>query len=282
MEHERQITAERLEDFADQLRREERAAGTEENYLRHVRAFAAWLDGQPVTREGAAAWKESLLAAGYSPVTVNAMVAAVNKFLTCCGWADCRVKALRLQRRLFREEGRELTRREYDRLLAAARRSGKGRLELLMEAICATGIRVSEVKYLTVEAARAGRTEINLKGKVRTILIPGKLRKKLLGYAKEKKIASGEIFLTRGGKSLSRKQIWAEMKALCRAAGVSPSKVFPHNLRHLFARTFYQVCRDVAKLADVLGHSSIETTRLYLISTGAEHARQLERLGLIG
>ena len=281
MEHERQITAERLADFADQLRREERAAGTEENYLRHVRAFAAWLDGEPVTREGAAAWKESLLAAGYSPVTVNAMVAAVNKFFSLCGWADCRVKALRLQRRLFREEGRELTRREYDRLLAAARRSGKGRLELLMEAICATGIRVSEVKYLTVEAARAGRTEINLKGKVRPILIPGKLRKKLLGYAREKKIASGEIFLTRGGKSLSRKQIWAEMKALCRAAGVSPSKVFPHNLRHLFARTFYQVCRDVAKLADVLGHSSIETTRIYLISTGAEHARQLERLGLV-
>ena len=163
MEHERQITAERLADFADQLRREERAAGTEENYLRHVRAFAGWLGGRPVTREGAAAWKESLLAAGYSPVTVNAMVAAVNKFFSLCGWADCRVKALRLQRRLFREEGRELTRREYDRLLAAARRSGKGRLELLMEAICATGIRVSEVKYLTVEAARAGRTEINLK-----------------------------------------------------------------------------------------------------------------------
>ena len=281
MQTERQITAEGLADFARALRREERAAGTEENYLRHVRAFAGWLGGRPVTREGAAAWKESLLAAGYSPVTVNAMVAAVNKFLTCCGWTDCRVKALRLQRRLFREEGRELTRREYDRLLAAARRSGKGRLELLMEAICATGIRVSEVRYLTVEAARAGRTEINLKGKVRTILIPGKLRKKLLGYAKEKKIASGEIFLTRGGKSLSRKQIWAEMKALCKAAGVSPGKVFPHNLRHLFARTFYQVCRDVAKLADVLGHSSIETTRIYLISTGAEHARELEKLGLI-
>ena len=281
MEHERQITAERLADFADQLRREERAAGTEENYLRHVRAFAAWLGSHPVTREGAAAWKESLLEAGYSPVTVNAMVAAVNKFFSLSGWADCRVKALRLQRRLFREEGRELTRREYDRLLTAARRSGKGRLELLMEAICATGIRVSEVKYLTVEAARQGRTEIHLKGKVRTILIPGKLRKKLLGYAREKKIASGEIFLTRGGKGLSRKQIWAEMKALCKAAGVSPSKVFPHNLRHLFARTFYQVCRDVAKLADVLGHSSIETTRIYLISTGAEHARQLERLGFV-
>ena len=281
MEHERQITAERLAAFSEQLRREERAAGTEENYLRHVRAFAAWLNGRPVTRGGAAAWKESLLAAGYSPVTVNAMVAAVNKFFSLSGWADCRVKALRLQRRLFREEGRELTRREYDRLLAAARRSGKGRLELLMEAICATGIRVSEVRYLTVEAARAGRTEINLKGKVRTILIPGKLRKKLLGYAREKKIASGEIFLTRGGKSLSRKQIWAEMKALCKAAGVSPGKVFPHNLRRLFARTFYAAQRDIARLADLLGHSSVETTRIYLTVSGEEHLRTVERLGLL-
>ena len=281
MEHERQITAERLAAFSEQLRREERAAGTEENYLRHVRAFAAWLDGGSATKEAACAWKEHLVARGYRPNTVNAMLGGVNRFFAFMGWTDCRVKVLRLQRRLFREEGRELTRREYDRLLAAARRSGKGRLELLMEAICATGIRVSEVRYLTVEAARAGRAEIHLKGKVRTILIPGKLRKKLLGYAREKKIASGEIFLTRGGKSLSRKQIWAEMKALCKAAGVSPSKVFPHNLRHLFARTFYQVCRDVAKLADVLGHSSIETTRIYLISTGAEHARQLERLGLV-
>ena len=227
MEHERQITAERLADFADQLRREERAAGTEENYLRHVRVFAGWLNGQPVTREGAAAWKESLLEAGYSPVTVNAMVAAVNKFFSLCGWADCRVKALRLQRRLFREEGRELTRREYDRLLAAARRSGKGRLELLMEAICATGIRVSEVKYLTVEAAQTGRAEISLKGKIRTILLPGKLCRKLLRYAGRQSIASGEIFLTRGGKPLSRKQIWADMKRLCRQAGGGPQQGVP-------------------------------------------------------
>ena len=150
-----------------------------------------------------------------------------------------------------------------------------------MEAICATGVRVSEVKYLTVEAARSGCAEISLKGKIRTILLPNKLCRKLLKYAKKQKIASGEIFLTRGGKSLSRKQIWAEMKGLCQKAGVASSKVFPHNLRHLFARTFYRACRDVAKLADVLGHSSIETTRIYLISTGAEHARALERLRLV-
>ena len=150
-----------------------------------------------------------------------------------------------------------------------------------MEAICATGIRVSEVRYLTVEAAREGRTEISLKGKIRTILLPGKLCRKLLKYARKNKIASGEIFLTRGGKGLSRRQIWSEMKAICKKAGVAESKVFPHNLRHLFARTFYKVCRDVARLADVLGHSSIETTRIYLVSTGIEHVRQLEKLNLI-
>ena len=151
----------------------------------------------------------------------------------------------------------------------------------MMEAMCATGVRVSEVKYLTVEAAGRGRAEIRLKGKVRTILLPGKLCRRLLKYARKKKIASGEIFLTRGGSGLSRKQIWAEMKSLYRRAGVEPSKVFPHNLRHLFARAFYRVSRDVARLADVLGHSSIETTRVYLVTTGAEHARTLERLRLI-
>ena len=150
-----------------------------------------------------------------------------------------------------------------------------------MEAVCATGIRVSEVRYLTIQAARRGRAEIAMKGKVRAILLPGKLCRKLLKYARKQNIASGEIFLTRGGASLSRKQIWAEMKALCGRAGVSPAKVFPHNLRHLFARAFYKVSRDVAKLADVLGHSSIETTRIYLASTGAEHIRTLERLHLI-
>ena len=197
------------------------------------------------------------------------------------GWPDCKVKHLKLQRRLFRDDSRELTKAEYERLIATAEEMGKERLSLLMEAICGTGIRVSEVQYLTIEAAQQGKVEIYLKGKVRTILIPGKLCKKLLKYAKKHKIASGEIFLTRGGKSLSRKQIWAEMKALCKKAGVAPSKVFPHNLRHLFARTFYRVCRDVAKLADVLGHSSIETTRIYLISTGAEHAKTMDMLRLV-
>ena len=189
------------------------------------------------------------------------------------------VKALRLQRRVFRDQSRELTREEYGRLLAAA--DGKPRLALLMETICSTGIRVSEVQYITVEAAREGRADISLKGKIRTILLPGKLCRKLLKYAKQQKTASGEIFLTRSGKGLTRRQIWAEMKALCVKAGVERSKVFPHNLRHLFACAFYRVTRDIARLSDVLGHSSIETTRIYLISTGAEHARALDRLGLV-
>ena len=197
------------------------------------------------------------------------------------GWEGCKVKHLKVQRRLFREPGKELTREEYERLVIAARISGKARLALLLEAICATGIRVSEVRYLTVEAARAGKAEIMLKGKIRTILLPNKLCRKLLKYAKKQNTAAGEVFVTRSGKSLSRKQIWAEMKALCKAAGVAPSKVFPHNLRHLFARIFYKACKDVAKLADVLGHSSIETTRIYLISTGAEHAKMLEKLRLV-
>lgn len=267
--------------FARRLREDERSPGTIENYLRHVRAFAAWAGGEAVTKELAAQWKDHLAHSGYCPGTVNTMLVALNRFFTFQGWRDCQVRALRVQRRLFREDNRELTREEYERLVEAARSLGRERLELLMETICSTGIRVSEVKYITVEALAQGRAEISLKGKIRTILLPGKLCRKLLKYAKKQKTVSGEVFLTRNGTGLSRKQIWSEMKAICAKAKVAASKVFPHNLRHLFARTFYKVCRDVVKLADVLGHSSIETTRIYLISTGAEHAHTLERVRLL-
>lgn len=278
----RQITTAQISTFIQALRDAERNAGTIEKYRRDVEAFAAWLKGREVNREAAAEWKRHLQEQGYSPATINSMLVALNRFFDCMGWHSCRVNTLKLQRRLFRSADRELTKEEYIRLIETAHAKGKERLALLMETICATGIRVSEVRCLTVEAVQKGRAEIALKGKIRTILIPSKLRKKLLKFARKNKTVSGEIFLTRNGNGMSRKQIWAEMKALCKAAGVAPSKVFPHNLRHLFARTFYQVCRDVAKLADVLGHSSIETTRIYLISTGAEHERQLERLGLVG
>ena len=276
----RKITEETLAAFARQLGEEERSPATLEKYLREVRQFAAFLGGREVTRELAAAWREEL-SARQSPATVNGKLTALDRLLAFLGWEDCRVKHLRVQRQLFRDSARELSREEYARLVETARRLGRGGLSLLMETICATGIRVSEVRYITAEAVREGRTEIALKGKIRTILLPGKLCRKLEKYARQKKITSGELFLTRSGRPMSRKQIWAEMKGVCRAAGVAPSKVFPHNLRHLFARCFYRVSRDVAKLADVLGHSSIETTRIYLISTGAEHARTLDQLRLI-
>ena len=271
-----QITA-----FERYLRTEERSSGTIEKYLRDVRAFAVWLNGRIVTKETAAGWKEHLLDRHYAPVTINSMLAAINAFFRFVGWEDCRVKFLNIQRRMFREASRELSREEYDRLLSTAHTLGRDRLALLMETICASGIRVSEVRYITVEAARQGQTEIALKGKIRTILLPDKLCRKLLKYARHKKIASGEIFRTESGKSLGRRQIWAEMKQLCKYAGVAPSKVFPHNLRHLFATTFYRACRDISRLADVLGHSSIETTRIYLLTTGSEQVKQMDQLGLV-
>ena len=273
------ITQKDLDGFAAVLRSAGRSPGTVEKYLRDVSAFAAWLDGRTLTRETAAGWREDLLRRGRAPVTVNSMLSAVNRFLRFLGREDCRIAFLRVQRKIFRSQDRELTRAEYQKLLETARSLGQERLELLMETICSTGIRVSEVRYITVEAARQGRAEIRLKGKIRTILLPAKLCRKLLKYAQ--KTASGEIFLTRSGKGISRRQIWREMKSLCEKAGVAPSKVFPHNLRHLFATVFYRACRDIVKLADILGHSSINTTRIYLMSSGAEHARQLEKLGLV-
>ena len=277
---EKHVTPKELSDFARRLREDERSASTIENYLRHIRAFAAWARERHVTKDLAAAWKEYLVAQ-YRPGTVNTMLVSLNRFFGFLGWYDCQVKTLRIQRRLFREDSKELAREEYARLVSAAQSSGRERLVLLLETICSTGIRVSEVKYITVEALKLGKAEISLKGKIRTILLPNKLCRKLLKYAKKQKTVSGEVFLTRNGTGMSRKQIWAEMKSICAKAKVAASKVFPHNLRHLFARVFYKACHDVAKLADVLGHSSMETTRIYLISTGVEHAHTLERLRLI-
>lgn len=279
--NEHQVTPEQLQAYSKHLYLGEKSAATIEKYLRDVRAFARWLEGREITKERTSEWKACLIERNYAPASINAMLSALNSLLDFLGLMDCRVKILKIQRRMFRDSSRDLTRSDYDVLTATARSKGKERLALLMEAICATGIRVSEVKYLTVEAAQEGRAEISLKGKIRTILIPMKLCRKLLKYAKKQRITSGEIFLTRNGTPISRRQIWAEMKGLCEAAGVAASKVFPHNLRHLFATIFYRVCRDIVKLADLLGHSNLETTRIYLLTTGAEHQRQLNRLGLV-
>lgn len=275
-----------LPDFCKFLLEQERSSGTAEKYTRDVRAFLNWQKAvckreKPLCRQQVIDWKEALLEKKYAPVTINSMLSSVNSFLTFLGREDCRVKLLRIQKKVFREKEKELTRREYEKLLEAAGREGRQRLRLLMECIGNTGIRVSEVKYITVEAAKAGRTDISLKGKVRTILLQKKLCRRLLDYAKKRKIRTGSIFLTKTGKELSRKQIWKEMKSLCRTSGVMPEKVFPHNLRHLFAVTFYRVGRDIVKLADVLGHSSIETTRIYLLTTGDEHLRQMEKMCML-
>lgn len=270
-----------LKQYKQHLRAEERSEATIGKYVHDLTAFFAWQGDMELTKELTARWKAYLMEASYAPVSINTMLSALNGFLRFIGREDCRVKFLKVQRKVFRDQSKELTREEYERLVTTARNTGNERLALLLETICATGIRVSEVKYITCEAIANGRTDIALKGKIRTILLPGKLCRKLRKYAKAQKIVSGEIFLTRDGVSLSRTRIWAQMKALCKKADVEPTKVFPHNLRHLFARTFYRVCRDIVRLADVLGHSSIETTRIYLVTTGEEYARQLERLGLI-
>ena len=274
------ITQAEIAAYCAALRADEKAAGTLEKYRRDLTAFSRWLDGRTVTKETAADWKTHLLNSGYAPRTINSMLAALNSFFRFMDW-HIKVRFLKIQRQLFREASRELRRSEYDRLLAAAREHGQERLALLMETLCATGIRISELQYITLEAVRRGRADISLKGKIRTILIPRKLAKKLLAYARATGIRGGEIFRTRTGRGLSRRQVWYELKRLCRAAGVAPSRVFPHNFRHLFAQTFYRATRDIAKLADVLGHSSIETTRIYLVTTGEEHQRQLDRLGLV-
>ena len=281
MKKKMQLTQREFDQFEDYLRHDEREESTIEAYLRSLTRFAEWADGRAVTKELAMEWKTALAESGYRPISVNAMLAAVNKFFICMGREDCKVKYLKLQRQMFRKSEKDLSKEEYQRLVQAAHEKGDLRMELILETICATGIRVGELKYITVEAVRAGVAEIALKGKIRTILLPRRLCRKLQKYAKQQKIASGKIFLTQDGLPVSRQSIWTRMKALCEAAGVERSKVFPHNLRSLFARSFYGSCHDVVRLADVLGHSSIETTRIYLMSTGKEYLRQLDKLGLV-
>lgn len=277
----RQLTQQQIRAYAHYLQMEEKSGATMEKYLRDIQAFASWLDGRDISKELTSEWKSHLVSQDYAPTTVNAMLSALNSLLEFLNLRECRVKFLKIQRRLFRDADRELTKDDYQRLLNTAHKLGRERLELLVETIGATGIRVSEVAYITVESVQQGKAEITLKGKIRTILLPGKLRRKLLKYAQKQKTASGAIFRTKSGKELGRRQIWAELKGLCKYAGVEPGKVFPHNLRHLFATVFYRTCRDIAKLADLLGHSSIETTRIYLVTSGTEHQREIDRLGLV-
>ncbi len=273
------LTNERIRGFAKFLCREEKSAATQEKYLRDVRAFCEYAAGGEITKELMVAWKKRLVEQGYAVRSINSMLASVNSLLDFLGLPGCKVKNIRIQQQTYCAEDKELTKAEYLRLLEASKKNEQ--LNLVIQTICGTGIRVSELRYFTVEAVKRGEVTVDCKSKTRTILVPGKLKNILLNYAKRQRITSGMIFVTRTGKPLNRSNIWAAMKKLCVAAGVKPSKVFPHNLRKLFARTFYGIEKDIAKLADILGHSSINTTRIYIMTTGIEHRRKIERLGLV-
>lgn len=274
----RVLTPTQLRGFCLFLREEEKSGATAEKYFRDAEKFYQFASGREVTKELTVAYKQFLMEQGYAIRSINSMLAGVNSFLRFLGWTDCRVKSLKKQRELFSPEEKELSKAEYLRLLEAAKNR---QLNLILQTICGTGIRVSELQYFTVEAVKYGQVTVRCKNKTRTVLVPGKLRRALLDFAKARKIPAGSIFITRSGKPLDRSNIWARMKKLCAKARVKPGKVFPHNLRKLFARTFYTMEKDIAKLADILGHGSIETTRIYIMTTGQEHRRKIERLGLL-
>ena len=277
----RVLTDKQISAFAVYLQSEEKSKNTIEKYMRDVRAFAMYVGESEITKETVIAYKNKLLSENYAARSVNSMLASINSLFQFLGWADLKVKSIKLQRQIYCPEEKELTKAEYMRLVHTAKQKGNGRLNLLIQTICGTGIRVSELQYITVEAVKCGEAIVSLKGKTRSVFIVRELQKKLLRYAAEQKIISGAIFITRNGKPMSRTNIWREMKNLCEQAGVNPGKVFPHNLRHLFARTFYGIEKDIAKLADILGHSSINTTRIYIITTGNEHRQRMENMRLI-
>ena len=262
------------------LREAEKSAATMEKYLHHVRQFVAHDAGRRIDKALVLEYK-TRLGKLYAPSSANAALAAVNGFLRFWGFESCCVKPFKVQKQVYCSEEKELTREEYVRLIKAAKEKSSERLALLLETICATGIRVSELPYITVEAVARGEAVVHCKGKTRTVFLPAALQKKLRRYMQSQKIQSGPVFITRTGKPMNRSNIWREMKALCERANVAPSKVFPHSLRHLFARTFYSIDHDVAELADLLGHSNINTTRIYIITTGAEHRRKMETMRLV-
>ena len=274
------LTDKAIRRYALHLREQERAPATVQKYVQDLTALWDWLAGRPLTKAALIEWKESL-SASRAPATVNSMLAAVNGFFRFMGWKGIAVKLLKIQKALFCDERRELTRAEYARLVSAAQKVGNERLSLVMQTICATGIRVSELRFITVEAVTTGRAEICNKGKRRTVFLPGRLRRLLRKYLQKQKKTAGAVFTTRTGRPLDRSNIWRDMKALCESADVEPSKVFPHNLRHLFARTYYSLEKDLSRLADILGHSSVNTTRIYTVESGGVHQRQLERMELI-
>ncbi|MFR2563858.1 MAG: tyrosine-type recombinase/integrase [Anaerovoracaceae bacterium] len=280
MAEKRYIISETIDDFRKHLILEEKSRATVEKYIRDVKIFKEFISDSEVTKESVIEYKE-YLQKQYSVRSVNSMLASINSLFSFMDWHDIRVRAVRLQQQVFCSEEKELTRDEYTRLCKAAEKRHNERLELILQTICGTGIRVSELEYITVEAVQRGEAMVRCKGKTRAVFIVKKLKRKLLRYAAAKNIKHGSIFITRTGRPVNRTNIWREMKSLCEEADVEPGKVFPHNLRHLFARVFYNIRKDIARLADILGHSSISTTRIYIISTGTEHRKCMENMHLI-
>lgn len=277
----RLLIADAIEKFQAHLAEEECSQATIEKYMRDIRTFAACLSHKKLTKEVVIEYKQNLIDRGYATRSINSMLASLNSLFSFLGWTELKVKVLKVQKPVFCPEEKELTRAEYERLCRTAEKLHKHRLSLILQTIGSTGIRVSELKFITTDAVKSGNAVVSLKGKVRTVFLPIALRKKLTRYIKEEKIVTGSLFVTRSGHLVNRSSVWREMKKLCSEARVAPGKVFPHNLRHLFARIFYRLEKDIVKLSDVLGHSSINTTRLYIISSGDEHRKCLEQMRLV-
>lgn len=274
------LTRRLIDKFRQHLVEEEKTAATLEKYMRDIEAFSQWLRGRRIDKKIVLEYKEHLVR-NYAPSSVNSVISSLNSFFIFNEWYLFKVKGVKIQKQIFASSEKELTKSEYERLLTVAQKKKNERLYLLMQTICSTGIRVSELKYITVEAIVRQRATINCKGKMRIVILPKQLCSMLVRYVRRKKITAGSVFQTKSGKPLDRSNIWSDMKNLCREAGVSRDKVFPHNLRHLFARTYYSVQRDIVRLADILGHSSINTTRIYTMETGEIHRQQIQKLGLL-
>ena len=274
------ITQDLIENFENYLINEEKASATLEKYIRDIKAFFEWISGTEIDKQKVLNYKEYLIGK-FAPTSVNSVLSSLNSFFEFNNWYELKVKMLKIQKQIFAQNDKELSKTEYERLLDAAKAKSNQRLYLLMQTICSSGIRVSELQYVTVEAIKLRKATINCKGKMRIVILPKELCRMLTEYAKTQKITSGSVFVTKTGKPLDRSTIWKMMKALCESARVSKYKVFPHNLRHLFARTFYTLQKDIVRLADILGHSSVNTTRIYTMESGEIHRRQIQKLGLL-
>ena len=276
----KKITNELIKKFKNYLINEEKSQATVEKYIRDITTFAKWLNGRSIDKSVVIEYKQTIVEA-YAPTSANSMLSSINSFFAYMEWYDCKVKTFKVQKQIFANQDKELTKDEYEKLLRAAQQNKNEKLYLLMQTICGTGIRVSELRYISIEAISKGQAIINSKGKMRVVILPDKLCAALKKYAKKQGILGGSIFVSKNGKPLDRSNIWKMMKNLCESAGVPKDKVFPHNFRHLFARTYYSLEKDVVRLADILGHSSVNTTRIYTMETSTVHRMQLQRLGLL-